>query len=412
MKWEIALLESLKSSEPNSIVGDPFGSDLTQKDYVDWGIPVIRGVNLSQESYFNDEDFVYVSEQKAEKLQQNCAYPGDLIFTQRGTLGQVGLIPHETKFPKYLVSQSQMKVKVDSTRVDAKFLYYYFRSPSVIQLIKNLAITSGVPHINLGILKKFPVHIPALEVQRQIASVLSSYDDLIENNRRRIELLEQAARLLYKEWFVHFRFPGHEHVKIVDGVPEGWKNSNVPDVIEINPRESTQKGNSIRYIPMSSLSETGMTINTEEVEIRENQTNVRFRNGDVLLARITPCLENGKTAFVNVLEKDEVACGSTEFIVMRGRQVSSYFTYCFARTEELRGHAINSMIGSSGRQRVQVSAFRDYQVTIPPRELLELFDEFASPCFKQIEILQRENTHLKKARDLLLPRLMNGEIAI
>ncbi len=150
MRWEVIPLDSLKAPEPNSIVGGPFGSDLTQKDYVDWGVPVIRGGNLSHDTHFHDDDFVYVSEEKADRLKQNCAYPGDLIFTQRGTLGQVGLIPYESKFQRYVISQSQMKVKVDSTLLNAKFLYYYFRNPSIVQLIKNLAITSGVPHINLG----------------------------------------------------------------------------------------------------------------------------------------------------------------------------------------------------------------------------------------------------------------------
>ncbi len=119
---------------------------------------------------------------------------------------------------------------VDSAKADARFLYYYFRSRAAIERIKSLASSSGVPHINLTVLRNFAVPHPPIDVQRAIATVLVGYDDLIENNRRRIALLEETARLLYREWFVYLRFPGHEHVKVVDGVPAGWQGRRVADL--------------------------------------------------------------------------------------------------------------------------------------------------------------------------------------
>lgn len=375
MKWEVVTLHHLAPSKGATVSG-PFGSNIGSRFFVSEGIPVIRGNNLKMGgNKFIDEGFVFLTEEKASEFTNCVALTDDIILTAAGSIGQVGIIPEAARYPKYIISNKQIRVRIDRSIANPLFVYYWLSSPEMTQFIVNQNNGGAVPLLNLSIVRKLPVPLPPLPIQNKIASTISRYDDLIENNRRRIELLEQAARLLYKEWFVHFRFPGHEHVKIVDGVPEGWENYVVPDVIEINPKESTQRGNSIKYIPMSSLSETGMTINTEQVEIRESPASVRFRNNDVLLARITPCLENGKTAYVNILDKDEVACGSTEFIIMRGKRVSPYFTYCFARTEELRGHAINSMIGSSGRQRVQVSAFRDYQISIPPRDLLEPFDD-------------------------------------
>jgi len=241
---------------------------------------------------------------------------------------------------------------------------------------------------------------------------LAAYDDLIENNRRRIQLLEQAARLLYKEWFVHLRFPGHEHSKIIDGLPEGWERKYIPEVIDINPSEKVQKGTPIRYVPMAGLSTTNMTIDLTESETRTTPTPVRYRNGDVLLARITPCLENGKTGFVNFLAPDETACGSTEFIVLRGRLVSPYFTYCLARTHVFRETAIKSMIGASGRQRVQPACFDEFVVDRPRSVIREQFDKSISPIFQQIAILERQSNQLAKARNLLLPKLMNGEVGV
>jgi type I restriction enzyme S subunit len=207
-------------------------------------------------------------------------------------------------------------------------------------------------------------------------------------------------------------YPRHEHDKIVDGVPEGWRREVVSSIIEINPRESSLKGVELWYVPMSSLSEAGMTLDAEDFERRTTHTSVRFRNGDTLFARITPCLENGKTGYVDFLENGEIACGSTEFIVLRGKAVSSEFTYCLAREEYVRGRAIKSMIGSSGRQRVQESCFDDLRVNIPPATVMADFQDIVSGCFEQIKNLRRQNQKLSRARDLLLPQLMNGQLSV
>lgn len=412
MSWPHQKLELLASTEPYSFVGGPFGSKLTSRDYVDEGIPVIRGSNLNNGRYLDMGDFVFVSESKVrEDLTSNLAKPGDLVFTQRGTLGQVAIIPEDGISDRYVVSQSQMKLTVDSSKADTLFLYYYFSSRDAVEKIINCVSSSGVPHINLTVLRNFSVPVPPVETQQAIASVLSAYDDLIENNRRRIQLLEQAARLLYKEWFVHLRFPGHEHVRIVDGVPEGWANTLLPDVIAINPKTPVEKGKEVRYVPMSALSESGMTVDMADFELRKDHTSVKFKKDDVLLARITPCLENGKTGLAYFLQENEVACGSTEFIVLRGKNASPFFTYCLARSYPFRENAIKSMIGSSGRQRVQVSCFDEYKVPLPPKHLLAMFDEIVVSSFEQIKVLMAQNGRLAKARDLLLPRLMNGEVS-
>ena len=207
MKWPKVSLDAIKAPARYSFVGGPFGSNLTTRDYVEEGVPVIRGNNLPAHSTFLDDDFVFVKEQKAESLTSNLAHAGDLVFTQRGTLGQVGMIPPEPRFPTYVISQSQMKLTVDPDKADARFIYFYFRSPATVQSVINHALTSGVPHINLGILKRFEVPLPPLAEQRRIAEVLTAYDGLMENNRRRMALLEAAARQLYAEWFVRLRFP-------------------------------------------------------------------------------------------------------------------------------------------------------------------------------------------------------------
>ena len=233
MKWSFVPVEAIKGSARNALVGGPFGSDLTTKHYTDDGVPVIRGGNLPDDSKFRDDDFVFVSDEKADALSANTALPGDLVFTQRGTLGQVGLIPQAPQYPRYVISQSQMKLTVDAAKTDAEFVYYFFRLPSTVEAIKNHISSSGVPHINLGVLRRFKIPLPPLDIQKSIAATASAYDDLMENNRRRMALLEESARLLYREWFVHLRFPGHEHTRITDGVPQGWERVPLGEVMTL-----------------------------------------------------------------------------------------------------------------------------------------------------------------------------------
>ena len=202
MRREIVRLETLAAEGRYSLIGGPFGSKLTGKDYVGEGIPVIRGSNLNGGRYLEEAEFVFVSEQKMrEDLFSNLAYPGDVIFTQRGTLGQIALIPRDALFDTYVISQSQMKLTVDPEKADARFVYYYFSSREAQQRILNHNSSSGVPPINLNALRNFPVPSLPVSAQTEIADILSAYDDRIENNRRRMALLEEAARLLYREWF-------------------------------------------------------------------------------------------------------------------------------------------------------------------------------------------------------------------
>ena len=190
LAWPIARLASLAASHKGAIAGGPFGSDLVSTDYVSEGVPVIRGTNLPSDSKLSLDNLVFVTETKADALHLNCALPGDLVFTQRGTLGQVGLIPLDSPYPRYVISQSQMKMTVDADKADPLYLYYYFRLRSTVQYIENHALQAGVPHINLGILRKLEVFAPPRDVQRKIAAILATYDDLIANNQRRIALLE------------------------------------------------------------------------------------------------------------------------------------------------------------------------------------------------------------------------------
>nr|MBC8253445.1 restriction endonuclease subunit S [Ardenticatenia bacterium] len=199
--WHQVKTGDVAAPERNALVGGPFGSNLVSRDYVDYGIPVIRGQNMGDR--WISGEFVYVTPDKANSLSANLARPGDIVFTQRGTLGQVALVPPNL-FDRYLISQSQMKLTVDQTIADPLFLYYQFRSPEQQEYVRRNAIQTGVPHTNLGILRDTPINLPPLIEQQAIAGILGALDDKIELNRRINETLEGMARAIFKSWFVDF----------------------------------------------------------------------------------------------------------------------------------------------------------------------------------------------------------------
>jgi type I restriction enzyme S subunit len=269
----------------------------------------------------------------------------------------------------------------------------------------------AVPGVNRNTLHQMRVRVPDEGIQSSIVEVLSAYDDLIATNQRRIALLEDAARRLYREWFVHLRFPGHESVPVKDGVPQGWQATTFADLVHINPRTPFEKGVERPFVEMSALSETAMVIGPRSQRVIGG--GAKFRNGDTLFARITPCIENGKTGFVQFLEDENaVASGSTEFIVMRSEKVNPWWVYCASREDAFREHAIRSMSGSDGRQRVNSDCFAQLATLLPPQSVLEQFESAVADSFALVEQLTIQNTRLAQARDLLLPRLMSGQLDV
>ncbi len=269
----------------------------------------------------------------------------------------------------------------------------------------------AVPGVNRNTLHQMSVLAPDVEIQRQVAAALANYDDLIATNQRRIALLEEAARRVYREWFVHLRFPGHESVLRSDGIPAGWQRSTFAELVQINPRTAFSKDIERPFVDMSSLSETSMVIGPRSARLIGG--GAKFRNGDTLFARITPCLENGKTGYIQFLEDEHaVASGSTEFIVFRSKHVNPWWVYCTAREDGFREHAIRSMSGADGRQRVSTECFDKFITLRPLQTVLDQFEAAVAASFPLIEQLCRQNQKLAEARDLLLPKLMSGQFDV
>jgi type I restriction enzyme S subunit len=362
-----------------------------------------------------DREKYYVGDVPEEFLLRE----GDLLIamtdlTQNAPiLGSPAFVPEDGRF---LHNQRLGKVTdLKSELIVPHFLFYLLNTASVRGQIKGSATGSTVRHTSPSRIYDVVVEIPPLATQRRIASILSAYDELIENSQRRIRILESMARALYREWFVHFRFPGHEnHPRVASPlgeIPEGWEVRSAPGCVEINPRVTVPREGDKPFVPMGCLSNDSMLIT--EIETRAGNSGSKFQNGDTLFARITPCLENGKTGYVQFLPNaTSVAFGSTEFIVLRSRTLTPEFVYLLARSNEFRGLAIKSMSGATGRQRVQEQCFNDFQIVQPPRALLETFSSIVAPCFRLIFRLHSQIENLRRTRDLLLPRLLSGQIHV
>ncbi|MCA9452369.1 MAG: restriction endonuclease subunit S [Nitrospiraceae bacterium] len=294
----------------------------------------------------------------------------------------------------------------DPKVVDKKFLLYRL---GIEPLKDKLNTGAAQAQITIDSLTPYVLPLPELEVQSRIAFILSAYDDLIENNRRRIQLLEQAARLLYKEWFVHLRFPGHEHTKIQNGIPEGWKAGTIGDLGEVitgktpSKKEPENYGNDLPFIKTPDMHGNAIVVHTEESlseEGAKTQANKTLPPRSILISCIGTV---GAVAFNASPAQTNQQINS----IVPASDSVTYWAYFMAK--DLRP-LLEGMGGGATMANVNKSKFSGIKIVIPSRQLLELYFDFAKPVFDQIENLTISNARLAKSRDLLLPRLMNGEL--
>lgn len=336
-----------------------------------------------------------------------------------GTLGRVAQIKSlSTK----MTVDSHVTIVRPKKEINPIFLGYnlFMNQRYIESLGEGSTGQTELSRIRLG--ESLKIIVPRLKEQESIAKILSDLDEKIETNNQINKKLEEMAQAIFKQWFVDFEFPnedgephrssGGEMVESEMGmIPNGWKVSKLSDIIYFNPRETLNKEDEYTFVEMASLDSSRSSI--KYWEKRKLSGGSRFRNGDTLLARITPCLENGKTAYVDILEKNEVAFGSTEFIVMRETEASNkIYIYCLARENNFKEHAVKSMSGSSGRQRVQLDSLKSYKIAQAPKYIYDNFGEIGGSLFEKISSNNKEIARLIQLRDLLLPKLMSGEIRV
>ncbi|WFN36722.1 restriction endonuclease subunit S [Methanomicrobium antiquum] len=415
----------LKEIGDNFSMG-PFGSDIKSSNFVKSGIPVIRGGNLV-DCKFHDEGFVFLTDEKADELKNSNAFPGDIVFTHRGTLGQVAIIPKDVKYSRYVISQSQMKMSCNPEKANPMYVYYYFISPfGQHELLKNTS-TTGVPAISrpLTSLKSMRISLPSLQIQNKIVKILSSLDDKIELNTRMNEVLEEIARALFHRWFVEFEFPDAEGRpykssggKMIESemglVPEGWSVGTIGDVVKIlggsTPNTKNPKywknGKNPFCTPkdLSNLNST-LLLDTERHITDEGVQSISSKQlpiGTLLLSSRAPV---GYLAISLI----PVSVNQGFIALVCDEDISNIYLLQWLREnmEIVKGRANGSTF-----QEINKRNFRNIGFLIPLKVILNCYDSIVNPIYKKIENLTKETENLKDIRDALLPKLMNGEIEV
>ena len=312
---------------------------------------------------------------------------------------------HFSETPSWTIDTAFF-TRIDIERVDIKWFYYRL----LLVDINRLNSGAAIPSTRREDFYSVTIQLPDRDAQLRTVSILSAYDDLIEINRRRIALLEAAARLLYREWFVHYRFPGHEHVNINDGFPEGWERRILSDIAETNKESYRAKElpDEINYIDISSVAQ-GRIVSRTRVPASEAPGRARrkIRDGDTIWSNVRPNLR----AYALMLEPDELDVVSTGFTVLTATKVPFTWLYMFVTTDNFIGHLANHATGA-GYPAVRPDDFERAELPMPSKTLLDHFHEAAEPNFRLICKLDLQNQKLAQARDLLLPRLMNGEVSV
>jgi type I restriction enzyme S subunit len=396
-------------------------------EFVEVGTPFVRPDDLKN----GRVDFAScdrINDRAVGRVRKGKGIPGDILFTHRATVGRIARVGHDT--PNFVANPGVTIYRLTSSDIlDPDFLYFFMQTSVFMnQVWAEAGNTDTFPYVSLTQQRGLKISFPCMKRQRSIAHVLGMLDDKIDLNRRMNETLEAMARAIFKDWFVDF---GPTRAKMEgrapylapelwslfpdlldnEGKPQGWGQVAAHEMVEFNPPERLLRGQPALYLDMAALPTTGSW--AEAPTSREFVSGSKFRNGDALLARITPCLENGKTALVQNLDEGTVGWGSTEFIVMRARPpMPRAYSYILARNSAFRERAIQSMTGTSGRQRVQVNSLAEFELVKPTDEVARAFDELVSPSFDKVAVNANEIDTLAATRDLLLPKLMSGEIRI
>ncbi len=430
MSSEEVLLENLAAPIKNAIVGGPFGSNLVSKDYVSSGVPVIRGQNMGNR--WIGGEFVFVSTEKAKTLSPNIARPGDLVFTQRGTLGQVAIVPN-APYSEYIVSQSQMKVTFDSTKADVSFLYYLFRSPKQLEYIKNTAIQTGVPHTNLGILKKTPILLPPLAEQRQIALMLGALDDRITLLRETNATLEAIAQALFKSWFVDFDpvrakqagrapegmdeataalFPDTFEESELCLVPKGWQVVPFTEAINVIGGGTPKTSVSTYWngdIPWFSVVDAPSITDVFVIDTEKHITQTGLENSSTkLLPTGTTIISARGTVGRLALTGREMAMNQSCY-GLRGKAGDDYFTYfCTYRLVEVLKQRTHGSVFDTITRNTLAGVLTVY----PKKRAISAFEILLAPVMERIRENLKQAQTLATLRNTLLPRLISGQLRL
>ena len=408
LEWEVKQVIEIKDEAKRAIAMGPFGSNIKAENFVESGVPVIRGTNMNF-AKFVDGEFVFLTEKKADELLGSNCHPDDLVFTHRGTIGQVALIP-KNKYPRYVISQSGMKLTVNQEVMDSEFLFYFFKSEYGQYQILKYEAQVGVPSISnpLTSLKQMCVPVPPLPEQKAIASVLSSLDDKIDLLHRQNKTLEAMAETLFRQWFIEeakedwgLESLGH-HIQTINGV--SYKSS------ELNP-------SNIALVTLKNFGRNGglRTDGFKEFTGAFKDSQI-MEDGDIAVAHTDltqdASLIGNPIYTLNLLNYDKLVISMD---LVKVNLTSNTLTKCFLfhllKSSDFKDHALACSNGSSVIH-LSKKALPSFQFKYPPAERIFSFTNLVEPMDQKIQKNLMQIQTLEKLRDTLLPKLMSGEVRV
>ena len=404
MKWEKVKLGDIATC----IQPGPFGSQLHNSDYSKEGTPIIMPKDIVGGAIVHS-GLLKVSEEHVKRLSRHQVYEGNLMVARKGDVRKCAYITANEN--GWMTGSDCLKVVLDESKCYPKFIYYQLRSEHIGRWLEKVSIGATMPSLNTGLLSGIEMVLPPIEIQKQIAGILSVYDDLIENNQKQIKLLEEAAQRLYKEWFVDLRFPGHENTKIVDGVPEGWNICPFSSKVDImsggTPKTSIPdyyNGRIPFYTPKDSdgaFFAYKTQINITEGGLKNCNSRLYPPKTVIITARGTV----GKTTILAV----PMAMNQSCYALKMKENDAPYYLF-FALNNEIK--ALQTMANGGVFNTIIGKTFDSINIQIPKDPLIYGFEETVRPFMEQIKNKLQANSKLIEARNRLLPKMMSGEVEV
>ena len=452
--WSFVRFEDLLASPKSIAVGVMYPGSHDES-----GVPLIKVSDVKNGAVVAEPDF-RISELVNHEYRRTSLCGNELLITLVGNPGDCAIVDDSMAGWNAARALAVVRLKDPTIR---PWLRYVLLSSTAKHLIDARLNTTVQKTLNLKDIRSLPIPIAPQSERNAIVETAAALENKINVNLQINQTLEQMAQAIFKSWFVDFEpvkakiaaleaggseegalfaamqaisgkgeaeltrlqaeqpeqyaelrataelFPSAMQDSELGEIPEGWSVGHLSELIQFNPRRSLKKGTLAPYLDMKNVPTSGHL--ADDVVLREMNSGTKFINGDTLLARITPCLENGKTAYVDFLDSDQVGWGSTEYIVMRSQEpYPESLSYFIARDGNFRQHAIQSMTGTSGRQRANAKALAELPWLIYPRRLTEAFDRIAAPYLKLAKSHGNQSKSLSAIRDSLLPKLLSGEL--
>lgn len=362
--------------------------------------PNVRG------GFVRTDEVKYVTKEVFDRwTRRSLPQRGDVILTREAPLGDVGRVTCDDNI---FLGQRLFHYRADPEKLDPNYLTYVLQSPLVQGRIKSKGFGATVDHAKVGDCENLKIPLPPLEYQKKIGEILVNYDDLIENNRRRIALLEEAAQQLYKEWFIRLQFPSHEDTGIVDGIPNGWEQKPIGSITaEITDRILPGSvAQDYPYLGLEHLPRRSIALMDWGVAADVESSKFKFEKGDILFGKIRPY-------FHKVIPAPFEGICSSDTIVIRSNQKELWaFVLAVTTSERFVAYASQTSRVGARMPRADWKKMKDFVVLIPPEPILKRFSDLVEKNVNLIQTLCTQNSKLTEARDLLLPRLMSGAIEV